>query len=96
MERGTDRERRAVRERWATLEQKRESVTRLLGGTTLAIAGVILLLLAVARDVCFTTMRGGTIACTPMTRAPAAVALSLLGVAALGAGLWIGWTAIRD
>lgn len=96
MERGTDREWTAVRERWAALERRRASVTRLLGGFSLVSGGVVLLLLAAAQEVCFTTAEGGVIDCAPAMGLPLATALALFGVAAVGCGLWTCWTTFRE
>ena len=86
MERGTERERTAVRERWTAMERRRARATRLLAGLVLVGTGATLLLLAVAREACFTTARGGIIDCTPLTGPPFGLGLLLLGAVALGFG----------
>ncbi|WP_158055436.1 hypothetical protein [Halorussus halophilus] len=96
MERGTEWERSAVRERWAAMERKQALATRLLGGLCLVGAGVVLLLLGVAREVCFVTARGGVIDCTPMTRPFVSGLLVLLGVVVLSWGFWNCWPVFRD
>ncbi|WP_435177564.1 hypothetical protein [Halorussus sp. AFM4] len=87
MERGTERERTAVRERWTAMERRRARASRLLAGLVLLGTGVILVLLAVARETCFTTARGGIVDCTPLAGPPFGLGLLLLGVVALGFGL---------
>lgn len=96
MERGTDWERQAVRERWAAMERREALVTRLLGGLSLIAGSVILLLLAVSRGVCFTFAGGGTIRCSPTTQPPVALVFGLLGVLALSGGVWACWIVFED
>lgn len=52
MERGTDREREAVRERWAALEQNRRRADGLVAGLALCFAGAVLVLLASGTRIC--------------------------------------------
>lgn len=96
MERGTEREREAVRERWAALERQQASATRLLGGLTLVSGGVAVLLLAAVTDVCDTAPEGAVVGCTSVVRSPIAVALALVGVAAFAAGARACLLAIRE
>ena len=96
MERGTERERTAVRERWTAMERRRARASRLLAGLVLVGTGAILVLLAVARETCFTTARGGIIDCTPLTGPPFGLGLLLAGTVALGLGLVKCRAAFRD
>ena len=95
MERGTEGERRAVRERWAAMERKRASATRLLGGLTLVGVGLTLVVLAAANDVCFVTARGGITGCEPMGRPALGILFAILGTLALVGGLWNCWSVFR-
>ena len=94
-ERGTEWERKAVRKQWAAIERRRASAPRLLGALTLVGGGLVLLLLAVATEVCYTTVRGGITDCVPATQSPIAVSIALLGIVAVTAGLWRSWTAFE-
>ena len=95
MERGTDREREALRERWAAMERDRELADRLVYGMALLGTGVLLLVLSVPAEAC---VHGDGVAgavCTEVS-GPAGVeaALVVLGVASLTGGSWLCWRAI--
>jgi len=94
MERGTEWEQQAVRERWTAMERKRATVTRLLSGLMAIGGAIVLLLLAAATEVCFTTVRGGIVGCTPVTQSVVAILMGLLGVVTLSAGVWACWTVL--
>lgn len=96
MERGTSRERDAGRERWAELERRRRETSRMVRGLFLLLSGLLLLGLAMAKAVCFTTMGGGVIACTPVTQAPVPAVVALLGLVSLVVGSWTCWTVARS
>lgn len=96
MERGTEWEQQAVRERWNAMERSHAVGTRLLGGLVLILGGLLLLLLAVSNEVCFITARGGVINCAPMTVPPLGLVFAFLGVIVLGSGLWRCSTILRD
>jgi hypothetical protein len=92
VERGTDRELEAVRERWAAMERERALADRLVYGAALLGAGALLLVLSVPAEAC---VHGGGVAgavCTAI-EGPAAVerALVVAGAAALVAGSWLCW-----
>lgn len=95
MERGTDWEREAVRDRWTAMERRRARATRLLSGLTLAAGGGVFLLVAAATEVCYARMGGGIVDCAPVTPEPRALVFLLLGVVALAVGTWNCWAALR-
>ncbi|GGN99809.1 MULTISPECIES: hypothetical protein [Haloarcula] len=95
MERGTDRERAAVRDRWEAMERQRTLTTDLLAGLSLVAAGAIVLGLAAARSVCETSLRGHVLGCTPLAGSESALLLVAVGVAALVAGLCRFWRVTR-
>jgi len=97
MERGTDREREAVRERWVELERQRARADRFVYGAALLGAGVLLLLLSVPGEAC---VHGGGVAgaaCTAV-EAPAVLeaVLVALGVAAVVGGVRLCRGALGD
>jgi len=94
MERGTDREREAVRQRWAAMERREQAATRLIEGTVLTLTGVVLLLLAAVPRACAGD-GGFTPECVAVVSPSAALALGLLGPLAVAAGLWRCWRALR-
>jgi len=94
MERGTDWEREAVREQWAAMERREQAATRLIEGTVLTLAGVVLLLVAAVPRAC-SGDGGFTPECMAVVSPEAALALALLGPLALAAGLWRCWAALR-
>ncbi|WP_276273687.1 hypothetical protein [Haloarcula litorea] len=95
MERGTERERTAVRDRWAAMERRRARTTALLGGLSLAGAGTVVLALVAAGGVCETTLRGHVLGCSPLAAERSAVLLAVLGGLSLGIGLARCWRAVR-
>lgn len=95
MERGTEWEREAVRRRWTDLERTRRAATRLRAGLFLVFSGVTLLLVALATEACIHVgpwFHG----CTEVVSRTVAVGLGLLVPAAVGSGLWLCWTALRE
>jgi len=95
MERGTERERAAVRERWVRLERRRAAATRLLRGLTIAGTGALLLLVAAATEVCFATVGGGVVDCTSAGSPAVAAASVAVGALAIGSGMWTCRNALR-
>ena len=92
MERGTDWELEALRERWDAMERDRELADRLVYGMALLGTGVLLLLLSVPARVCdHGDGVAGTI-CTAVEKPAVAEAiLVILGVATLVGGSWLCW-----
>lgn len=95
MERGTDRERDAVRDQWRAMEARREAADRLLLGSVALFAGLSLLLVAVARETCLFTVGGATGECGAAPPQSTVLLFGLLGVLALGLGTRLCWTAGR-
>lgn len=95
MERGTEWEREAIRERWEAMERKQALTTRLLWGLTLAGGGFILLLLALSRDVCRYTIGGGKIRCTQVAQWPHELIFGPVGGIGLAIGIWICLTVFK-
>lgn len=95
MEHGCTWEREAVRERWSELERRRRETSRLLGGLFAVLAGLVLLGVSLATSVCFTTMGGGVIQCTPATQPLVSAVLAVLGLLLVGRGLLTGWRLAR-
>ena len=95
MERGTDREREALRERWAAMERDRELADRLVYGMALLGTGVLLLVLSVPSEACIHGDGVAGAVCTGVS-GPAGVeaALVVLGAASLTGGSWLCWRAI--
>ncbi len=95
MERGTDGEREALRERWTAMERERELADRLVYGVALVGIGVLFLVLSVPAVAC---VHGDGVAGTVCTAVsgPAGVeaALVILGVASLTGGSWLCWRAV--
>ncbi|WP_247009993.1 hypothetical protein [Halorientalis litorea] len=94
MERGTEREREALRKRWDELAARRRATTRFLRGLAAAVVGLVVLLLAAGSEVCLFTPGGASRACTPVGSAPATLAFGVVGSLALGAGLWVCLTSV--
>lgn len=86
MERGTDREREAVRERWAALEQNRRRADGLVAGLALCFAGAVLVLLASGTRICLAAQGLPGVPCDGAVPLAAKVPLAALGGVALGAG----------
>lgn len=95
MERGTERERTAVRDRWAAMERRRTRTTALLAGLSLAGAGTVVLALVAAGGVCETTLRGHVLGCSPLAAGHGVALLAALGGLALGLGLARCWRVVR-
>lgn len=95
MERGTEREREAVRERWAAIERHRTATTRLLEGLVAVLGGMVLSLWALTPELCSFTVGGASTRCTPVYPQPTATALGLLGVLVVAFGVYRCLTAIR-
>lgn len=94
MEYGEDWEREALRDQWDRLERRRRATDRLLGGLALVLAGLVLSMVALAGDVCAITIGGATAACSAVGSMAVLLALGVLGVVAVGYGLYLGWTAL--
>lgn len=88
MERGEDWERRAVSARWTALERQRRVTRRLVGAFSLGLVSAILFLAAMVPEACISG-RGTQNACVSTTGGPTFAALVLLGIVALGAGVWL-------
>lgn len=96
MERGTDREREAVRERWAALERNRHRADRLVGSLALCCTGAVLVLLASGTRICLAAPRLPGVPCDGVVPLAAKVPLAALGGVALGAGALGLLTVYRD
>lgn len=98
MERGTERERAAVRARWAAMERTERRARRLLVGTALLAVAPVLMLLAVAAPIeACTTAVGLAASCRLVVLgAPGAAALVLLTVATAAGGAWFCFGPARD
>jgi hypothetical protein len=94
MERGTDQEREAIREQWATMERREQAATRLIEGVVLTFGGVVLSLLAAVPRAC-SGDGGFTPECMAVVSPTAELVLGLLGPLAVAAGLWRCWRALR-
>lgn len=92
MERGTDREREAVRNRWRSMEERRVATNRLLVGLLAASTGLVLTFLAAAREACGFTIGGAARDCSAVGTVPTTALLGFLGVLALIYGAWTCWT----
>lgn len=95
MEWGTDWEYEAVRDQWAAIERQRRGATRLLAGGSLGLFAVVLLLLAATSEACIGD-GGIPPQCVTVATGPIDIALTLTGVVALGSGLWLCWSALRE
>jgi hypothetical protein len=97
MERGTDRETEALRERWAELDRERALADRLVYGAALVGVGVLLLLLSLPGEAC---IHGGGVAgsaCSAVEAPPAVEAvLVVLGAVSLIAGAWLCWSVVGE
>ena len=95
MEGGTDREREALRERWAAMERERALADRLVYGMALLGTGILLLLLSVPARICD---RGdgvaGTICTAVEGQAVVEATVVVLGVATVVVGSWLCWRAV--
>ena len=96
MEHGTDCELAAVRDRWEAMERRHRRANRLLRGLVGLLGGVVLVILGVANEVCFSTVRGGTTQCTTAVSQPGAVVVVVFGLALVVLGAQQGWTALRS
>lgn len=95
MERGTEREREAVRERWTELERQRRAADRLAGGTALVLAGLVLTLFALPGSACLE--QGPWVqGCTAIVPAVTGAVLLVGGPVAILAGLWVCWRSLGD
>lgn len=95
MERGTDREREALADQWQSMEESRVATNRLLQGLLAASTGLVLTLLAAAREACGFTVGGATRDCSAVGTMPTSALLGLLGVLALAYGAWTCYTVWR-
>lgn len=95
MERGTEREREAVRERWAELERQRRAADHLAGGAALVLAGLVLTLWSLPANACLE--QGPWVqGCTAIVPAVTRLALLVGGPIAIVAGLWVCRRALQD
>lgn len=90
MERGSEWEYEAVRRQWTTLEHQRRAANRLVAGTVLGLGGVVLFMLAAASHACIGD-NGIVPRCVAVTPSPTNIGLGLVGMLALGSGLWLWW-----
>lgn len=104
MERGTNGEWQAVKERWRELERERDRLqrdrlqrraSRLVGGAFLVLAGLTFLLLFLAEEAC---VHAGAFphGCMPVVPRTVELGLFLLVPVTVAGGLWLCWTAFRE
>jgi hypothetical protein len=95
MERGTDWERDAVRERWAELERRRREARRLLGGAVLVLGGLALTLWSLPSTACVD--QGPVVhGCTDVLPLITRGVLLVGGPVATAVGLWRCYRAFRE
>jgi hypothetical protein len=90
---GTVCEHDAVRERWAAIERRRRRTTRLLVGFVLCGTGLLCLGTAAVREAC-SGGGGYPWTCTAVVSAPAATALTVVGLLAAVGGVGLCVTAV--
>jgi hypothetical protein len=96
MERGTERERAAVRARWAALERRERRARRLLVGTALLATAPVLLLLVAAMPTEACVAAAGARTCRIVAPgAPGLVALVVVTAAATAVGGWLCGSALE-
>jgi hypothetical protein len=95
MERGTDRERDAVRERWAELERRRRAATGLRGGAVLVLGGLALALWSLPSSAC--VEQGPLVhGCTDVLPLVTKAVLLVGGPVATAAGLWLCYRGFNE
>lgn len=94
MERGTEWEYEAVRDKWAAMEHQQRMVERLLAGGSLGLFGIVLLMLAAATKTCIGD-NGIVPRCAPVTTGPIDLVFGLAGVITLVCGLSLCWSALQ-
>jgi hypothetical protein len=95
MERGTERERDAVRERWAELERRRRAAKRLRSGAVLVLGGLVVALWSLPSTACLE--QGPWVhGCTDLLPRATRGVLLVGGSMATAAGLWLCVRAFRE
>ena len=95
MERGTDREREAVREQWAEIERRRRAARRLGRGAMLLLSGLALTVWSLPSTAC--VEQGPVVhGCTDILPLVTRTVLLVGGPVATVAGLWLCWRAFRE
>jgi hypothetical protein len=95
MERGTDWEHDAVRERWTEIEQRRRAARRLRSGAVLVLGGLALTLWSLPSTAC--VEQGPWVHnCTDVLPLVTRSVLLVGGPVATLSGLWLCWRAFRE
>ncbi|MFC7141103.1 hypothetical protein ACFQMA_14865 [Halosimplex aquaticum] len=95
MERGTDWERAAVRERWAEVARRERAARRLRTGAVLLLGGLVVTLTAVPGEACV-EQGAWPHGCTAVVPAATRALLLAVGPAAVLAGLWVCWRTLSE
>lgn len=101
MERGTEWERAAVRERWAELEERRggadrrRAARRLLAGAALLLWGLVFIVVSLPREACM-DHRPWPQGCVAIVPVSTEALLLVGGPVAVVSGLLLCWRAVAD
>lgn len=95
MEPGTNGDGDALSRERPDFDYRREAGDRLLRGVVAVFAGLVLLMLAGAREVCGFTARGATRNCVAAAPGPTVLLLGTLGTVTVGYGVWLCWSVLR-
>ncbi|MCU4801370.1 hypothetical protein OB920_13395 [Halobacteria archaeon HArc-gm2] len=95
MERGATWEREAVRDSWDALESRRRDANQLLLGAAATFAGLLFLLLALAREACRFTLGGAAGGCSGVIPPTAMLSFWIFGALVFAFGLRRCWRAAR-
>ncbi|SFR92569.1 hypothetical protein SAMN05216559_1101 [Halomicrobium zhouii] len=95
MERGATWEREAVRDQWKALEARRRDANQFLLGVAATVAGLLSLLLALAREACGFTIGGAAGECSAVIPPTAMLFFWLFGALVFVFGLRLCWRASR-
>ncbi|MFC7133643.1 MULTISPECIES: hypothetical protein [Salinibaculum] len=95
MERGTQWERDAVRDRWEEFERQHRAVNRLLVGCIGFLGGAVVLFLAWSSGVCSFTPGGAPVQCRPVSGHVTTLALTAVGLGMSAVGGLVTWRALR-